>query len=53
MDIILTVTNLHAAEFMETHKDELKPQPHDLDWKDICSDKTLQVFGMYGSNPNV
>jgi len=29
---------------METYKDTLKPQPHDLNWKDIHSDKLVQFF---------
>jgi hypothetical protein len=29
---------------METYKDTLKPQPHDLKWKDIRSDKAVKFF---------
>jgi len=44
----MTNTNLNAAKFMR-HKDKLKPRPHDLNWKDIHSDKHVKFFISMGA----
>jgi hypothetical protein len=44
-----TNTNLYAAKFMEIHKDKLKPQPYDLNWKDIRSDKLVKFLISMGA----
>jgi hypothetical protein len=46
MNITVPETNQSAAEFIQAYKDELKPHPCVLNWKDVDSDKLHVLFAI-------
>jgi hypothetical protein len=45
-DLIMDTTVRCATEFIQTYKDELKPRPCVLNWKDVDSDEHCVLFAI-------
>jgi hypothetical protein len=51
MDAIAAKTNCYAAEFIDTHKDELRWWSHNLNWKEFYA--PFRHTHVYGKTSNV